>query len=149
MQRGQSKHRDRHRWRVRAVGLILVGVLATTVQGAELALLLNQEAFTAGETLSLAASADPQGVLVDVYIGLVLPSGELFFLTPAGGLTATPQTLTPDGLAEAASAEIFRYTLTGGEPTGPYVWLGVLTAHGTTEFVSEIVQAPFLVEEGE
>jgi hypothetical protein len=68
---------------------------------------------------------------------------------PEGGLTLTPQTLTPDGLAEAASAEIFRCTLTGTEPVGSYSWLGVLTAHGTTDFVSEIAQAPFLGEEGE
>jgi hypothetical protein len=149
MQRVRSVPSERCRWRLRAFGLIMVGLLATTVQGAELELLLNQETFTAGETLSLTASADPQGVLVDVYIGLVLPSGDLFFLTPEGGLTEAPQTLTPEGLAEAASAEIFRYTLTGVEPAGPYIWLGVLTAQGTTEFVSEIAQAPFTVEEGE
>jgi hypothetical protein len=141
MQRARSEHSDRCRWRVRAFGLIMVGLLATTVQG--------QDIFTAGDTLSLTGIADPQGVLVDVYIGLVLPSGDLVFLTPEGGLTLTPQTLTPDSLAEAASAEIFRYTLTGTEPVGSYSWLGVLTAHGTTDFVSEIAQAPFLVEEGE
>jgi hypothetical protein len=122
----------------------MVAVLATTVHGAELRLQLNQEIFTAGETLSLTASADPQGVLVDVYIGLVSPSGELFFLTPAG-LTETLQTLTPDGLATSASAEIFRYTLTGSEPSGPYIWLGVLTAHDTLDFVSDVEDVPFLV----
>ena len=122
----------------------MVAVLATTVQGAELRLQLNQEIFTAGETLSLTASADPQGVLVDVYIGLVSPSVELFFLTPAG-LTETLQTLTPDGLATSASAEIFRYRLTGSEPSGPYIWLGVLTAHDTLDFVSDVEDVPFLV----
>ncbi|MDQ3830069.1 MAG: hypothetical protein M3361_12350 [Candidatus Tectomicrobia bacterium] len=147
MQRVRSEHSERCRWRVGAFGLILVGLLSTTVQGAELALLLNQDTFTAGDTLTLSGIADPQGELVDVYIGLVLPTGDLVFLTPAGGLTLTPQTLTPEGLAEAASAEIFRYTLMGTEPAGSYSWLGVLTAHGTTNFVSEIAQAPFIVEE--
>src|SRR5262245_50599923 len=90
-----------------------------------LSLLLNQPAFTAGQTLGLIGIAAPQGALVDVYVGLLLPSGEFFFLTPGGSLTATPQPLTPFGLADAASAEIFRYTLTGSEPSGPYTWMGV------------------------
>ncbi len=149
MQWVRSGNSDRRRWRLRAFGLIMVGALATTVQSAELELLLNQETFTAGETLSLTGSADPQGVLVDVYVVLVLPSGHLFFLTPTGELTETPQSLTPEGLAEAATAEIFRHTLTGAEPLGSYAWLGVLTAQGTTDFVSEIAQALFFVEEGE
>jgi hypothetical protein len=149
MQRLRSEYTARRPWLFGAFGLIMVGLLATAVQGAELELLLNQETFAAGETLSLTASADPQGDLVEVYVVLVLPSGDLFFLTPTGELTETPQSLTPDGLAEAATAEVFRHTLTGAEPLGSYAWLGVLTAHGTTDFVSEIAQALFFVEEGE
>jgi hypothetical protein len=108
-------------------------------------LLLNQAAFTVGQTLSLIVSAEPQAALVDVYVGLLLPSGELFFLTPDGQLSATPQPLTPLGLIQAASAEIFRYTLTGTEPPGRYVWLGALAARGTTTWVSAIAEAPFTV----
>jgi hypothetical protein len=145
MQRVHADHSHQCRWRLRTFGLILVGLLATAAQGQELALQLNQEILTDGETLSLTATANPQGSLVDVYIALITPSAELFFLAPNGGLTTTPQTLTPEGLAEAVSTEIFRRTLTGDEPSGPYTWLGVLTAHGTLEFVSGIAQAPFLV----
>jgi hypothetical protein len=87
----------------------------------------------------------PQGSLVDVYVGLLLPSGELFYLTPQGELTQTPQSLTPAGLAQAASAEVFRYTLTGAEPSGPYKWLSALTAHGTMTWVSAVAQTPFTV----
>jgi hypothetical protein len=110
-----------------------------------LSLLLNQAAFTAGQTLRLTVSAMPRGAPVDVYVGLQLPSGKLFFLTPEGGLTDTPQSLMPAGLAQAASAEIFRYALTGAEPPGRYTWLGVLMAHGTTTWVSAVAQAPFTV----
>lgn len=145
MSRSRSDDHGRRRWWFRGFSLLMLGILATVVQGAELNLMLNHGTYTAGDTLTLTASADPQGDLVDVYIALFLPSAEFFFLTPNGGLTTTPQTLTPDGLAEAASAEIFHVTLTGDEPLGPYIWLGVLTAHGTTEFVSEIVEAPFIV----
>jgi hypothetical protein len=112
---------------------------------ATLNLRLNQAAFTAGEMLSLTASAAPQGAFVDVYVGLLLPSGELFFLAPTGALTETPQPLTPLGLTQAASAEIFRYTLTGTEPPGQYVWVGVLMARGTTTWVSAVAEAPFTV----
>jgi hypothetical protein len=148
MSRSRSDDHGRRRWWFSGVSLLMLGLLATVVQGAELNLMLNRGTYTAGDTLTLTASMDPQGALVDVYIALFLPSAKFFFLTPNGGLTTTPQTLTPDGLAEAASAEIFHVTLTGDEPLGPYVWLGVLTAHGTTEFVSEIVEAPFIVEPG-
>jgi hypothetical protein len=145
LSQSRSDDHGRRRWWFRGFSLLILGILATGVQGAELNLMLNHGTYTAGDTLTLTASADPQGDLVDVYIALFLPSAEFFFLTPTGGLTTTPQTLTPDGLAEVASAEIFHVTLTGDEPLGPYVWLGVLTAHGTTEFVSEIVEAPFIV----
>jgi hypothetical protein len=84
--------------------------------------------------------------VVDVYIILLLPTGEFFFLTPDGGLAETPQTLTPDGLAASSSAEVFRYTLSVVEPSGPYIWRGVLTAHDTTDIVSDIAQVLFLVE---
>jgi hypothetical protein len=107
--------------------------------------LLNQAAFTVGQTLSLIVSAEPQGALVDVYVGLLLPSGDLFYLTATGAFTEMPQSLTPLGLAQAASAETFRYTLTGTEPPGQYVWLGVLMARGTTTWVSAVVEAPFTV----
>lgn len=106
-------------------------------------LLLNQAAFAAGQTLRLTVSVTPHGGLVDVYVGLLLPSGDLFYLTPQGGLTHTPQSLTPAGLTQAASAEIFRHTLTGAEPSGQYKWLGALTAHGTTTWVSAVTQVPF------
>ena len=84
-----------------------------------LSLLLNQAAFTAGQTLRLTMNATPRGAPVDVYVGLQLPSGNLFFLAPDGQFTATPQALTPAGLAQTTSAEIFRYTLTGAEPPRP------------------------------
>jgi hypothetical protein len=108
-----------------------------------LSLLLNQATFTAGQTLRLTVSVTPHGGLVDVYVGLLLPSGDLFYLTLRGGLTHTPPSLTPAGLARAASAEIFRHTLTGVEPSGQYKWLGALTAHGTTTWVGAVAQAPF------
>jgi hypothetical protein len=110
-----------------------------------LSLLLNQAAFTVGQTLRLTVSVTPQGGLVDVYVGLLLPSGELFYLTPQGGFTTTPESLTPAGLAQAASAEVFRYTVTGAEPSGSYKWLSALTAHGTTTWVSAVAQWPFTV----
>jgi hypothetical protein len=114
-----------------------------------LSLLLNQAAFTAGQTLRLTVSVTPQGGLVDVYVGLLLPSGDLFYLTPQGGFTKTPQSLTPAGLAQVASEEIFRYIVTGAEPSGQYKWLSALTAHGTTMWVSAVAQGPFTIAESQ
>jgi hypothetical protein len=43
----------------------------------------------------------------------------------------------------SARAEVFRYTFTGAEPPGNYLWLAAFIDPGTGMIIGGIAQAPF------
>jgi hypothetical protein len=110
-----------------------------------LALGLNQESFRAGQTMSLtatlAAGAPPPAV--DVYILIRLPGGAFFSLTAGGGVVPGIAPAARGIVPVAFAGEVVRFTFTGAEPPGDYMWVGALTVTGTTDVVGTVSMRPF------
>ncbi len=106
---------------------------------------LNQSTFGAGQTMSLAATLAPGAPppTVDVYILVRLPGGAFFSLTAGGGLVPGIVPAARGIVPVAFDGEVVRYTFTGAEPPGDYMWLGALTATSTTDVVGTVSMRPF------
>jgi lysophospholipase L1-like esterase len=112
-----------------------------------LTLELDQDAFRAGDTLSLRATLTPGGLpaAVDAYIVVRLPDGSFSSLASDGtllpGLWPIEHAFTPFPF----SGEVFRFTFQGGESPGTYTWMGALTQPGTLTLIGSLDQDPFTV----
>jgi polyvinyl alcohol dehydrogenase (cytochrome) len=110
-----------------------------------LTLELNGTSFRAGDTLVLRATVipGPGSPVMDGYIALQVPDQTQYFLQANGGLTPLPQPLVANWSVTSVSAEIFRYTFSGSEPTGGYTWLGAFAVPGTGNVLGNIARASF------
>lgn len=112
--------------------------------GPTLALGLNQSSFRSGQTLSLTATVTPGATprTVDVYVAVSLPDGTLlFYFYPSFTTDIRPAVTT--WTVASFSGEIFRYTFTGGEPSGSYTWWAAFTEPGTLTIIGSIASAAF------
>lgn len=113
-----------------------------------LAVDLNASTFSAGQEMTVAAALTPLGTSapVDAYIVVRLPTGQFLSLQLGGGLVPgivpIARGLVPFALEAAL---LVRYPFTGAEPRGTYMWMSVLTAPGTLNFVSPLQQKTFTV----
>jgi hypothetical protein len=112
---------------------------------------LNQQAFRAGQTMILTATlhagAPPQ--IVDAYIVIQLPTGQVFSIGPNGLPVPGIQAVARAFPSFSASGEVARYTFTGGELPGTYSWYAALTLTGTANLLGLVDQEPFTVEPGQ
>jgi hypothetical protein len=115
--------------------------------GSPLRLRVNDGRLSPGETLTLTVTTLPESTppVVDLYVALQLPDQHLWFLSSNGGLTPTIQPYLGQWPVTPFRGELFRYTLTGAEPPGHYVWLAAFIDPGTGMIIGTIAQAPFTV----
>jgi lysophospholipase L1-like esterase len=110
-----------------------------------LRLQVNDGSLAPGDPLTLTVTVTPESVplVVDLYVALQLPDQTVWFLQVDGSLTPEPRPLLSAWPAVPFRAELFRYTFTGLESSGSYLWLAAFTEPGTTMIVGTIAQAPF------
>lgn len=93
-------------------------------------LLLDRDAYAAGQVLSL--TADLSGTArVDVYLLLAYPSGHYVSLAPGLPANQIVPTATSVPLGWSLDVPLFRYRFTGAEAVGTYFWIALLTRAGT------------------
>jgi lysophospholipase L1-like esterase len=115
--------------------------------GLPLRLRVNDSSLSPGETLALTVTTLPEStpLVVDLYVALQLPDQQVWFLSSDGSLMPAIQPYVDQWPIIPFRAELFRYTLTGAEPPGNYVWLAAFIDPGTGMFIGTIAQAPFRV----
>ena len=97
---------------------------------------VNQSAYSTGDLMDVRLSLDgPSSVVVDIYVGLLLPVPGFFTFNGFLGLqSAVPNQIVPlltgFPLFPIPDFPFFDYTFTGIEWTGTYFWLAVLTPPG-------------------
>jgi hypothetical protein len=82
-------------------------------------------------------------MVVDLYVALQLPDQSVWFLRGDGSFTSEIQPYLSQWPVTPSRAELFRYMLTGAEPSGDYVWLAAFVEAETGMIVGSIAQAPF------
>ena len=82
---------------------------------------------------------------VDAYLEVRLPNGTRRFLQPDGSLVTDSRPIVSNWTVGPFSGEIFRYTFSGGEPSGSYRWRAYFTEPGTSNIVGLVTEAPFTV----
>jgi hypothetical protein len=106
---------------------------------------LNQAAFEAGQTLVLSGTLSPgttPGPLVDLYVVVRLPNGEVLSLTGPGFVNGyVPVATGVDPFPFAG--EVLRYTFDGGELGGDYLFQAGLTEAGTGTVVGAVAARAF------
>jgi len=112
-----------------------------------LRLQVNDTSPAPGKTLTLTVTTFPEATLlvVDLYVALQLPDQHLWFLHSDGSLSPAIQPYLGQWPVVPFRAELFRYTLTGAEPPGPYVWLAAFIDPGTGMIMGTVAQAPLTV----
>ena len=115
--------------------------------GLPLRLQVNDGSLSPGETLTLTVTTLPEStpLVVDLYVALQLPDQHVWFLSSEGSLMPAIQPYLDQWPVIPFRAELFRYTLTGAEPPGNYVWLAAFIDPGTGMIIGTIAQAPFTV----
>jgi hypothetical protein len=110
-----------------------------------LRLLVNDSSFAPGETLTLTVTIAPESTLMVVhfYVALQLPDQSLWFLHGDGTFTPEIRRYLSHWPVAPSRTELFRYTFTGAEPSGKYVWLAAFIEPETGMSVGSIAQAPF------
>jgi hypothetical protein len=83
--------------------------------------------------------------VVDLYVALQLPDQQVWFLSRDGSLTPTAQPYVGQWAVVPFRGELFRYTLTGAEAPGAYVWLAAFVNPATGMIIGTVAQAPFSV----
>jgi lysophospholipase L1-like esterase len=113
--------------------------------GLPLRLLVNDSSLAPGETLALTVTITPESTprVVDLYVALQLPDQSVWFLRGDGSFTSEIQPYLSQWPVTPSRAELFRYMLTGAEPSGDYVWLAAFVEAETGMIVGSIAQAPF------
>ena len=115
--------------------------------GWPLRLRVNDGSLSPGETLTLTVTTLPESIplVVDLYVALQLPDQQVWFLRSDGSLMAAIQPYVDQWPVMPFRGELFRYTLTGAEPPGHYVWLAAFIDPGTGMIMGTMAQAPFTV----
>ena len=115
--------------------------------GLPLRLQVNDGSLSPGETLTLTVTTLPESIplVVDLYVALQLPDQQVWFLNSDGSLMPAIQPYLDQWPVIPFRGELFRYTLTGAEPPGNYVWLAAFIDPGTGMIMGTIAQAPFTV----
>jgi lysophospholipase L1-like esterase len=115
--------------------------------GLPLRLRVNDGSLSRGETLTLTVTTLPESAptVVDLYVALQRSDQQVWFLSRDGGLTPTVQPYLGQWPVMPFRGELFRYTLTGEEPPGPYVWWAAFIDPGTGMLIGTVAQAPFTV----
>lgn len=90
---------------------------------------LNQETFSASETLTLRADLNGTAT-IDFYLLLVLPDGNFVSIAPGLPVNAVVPAATGVPLVFAPDLELFSHTFTGDEAGGTYTWVVLLVAAG-------------------
>jgi uncharacterized repeat protein (TIGR01451 family) len=107
---------------------------------------LNQVSFQPGDTLQLTAVLTPGAAalppLVDAYVVVRLPGGQLFSLT-LGGLVPGLAPIATNMPPGPVTVVLFSYVLTGAEPAGSYAFLTGLTPPGTLAVIGAIGEEDF------
>jgi lysophospholipase L1-like esterase len=113
--------------------------------GQPLRLQVNDASLASSETLTVivATIAASTPMVADLYVALQLPDQSLWFLHGDGSITSSIQPYLGQWSVATARAEVFRYTFTGAEPPGHYLWLAAFIDPGTGMIVGRIAQAPF------
>gem|GEM_PF-2015331 len=115
--------------------------------GLPLRLRVNEGSLSPGETLTLTVTTLPEStpMVVDLYVALQLPDQQVWFLSSDGSLMPVIQPYLDQWPVIPFRGELFRYTLTGAEPPGNYVWLAAFIDPGTGMIIGTIAQAPFTI----
>jgi lysophospholipase L1-like esterase len=113
--------------------------------GLPLRVLVNDSSLAPGETLTLTVTTMPEStpMVVDLYVALQFPDQTVWFLHDDGSFTPAIQPYLSHWLVAPFRAELFRYTFTGAEPAGNYVWLAAFIEPGTGMIVGSIAQTRF------
>lgn len=115
--------------------------------GLPLRLRVNDGNLSPGETFTLTVTTLPEAtpMVVDLYVALQLPDQHVWFLRSDGSLMPAIQPYMGQWPVIPFRGELFRYILTGTEPSGNYVWLAAFIDPGTGRLIGTIAQAPFTV----
>jgi hypothetical protein len=93
-------------------------------------LMLNQNAFSTGQAMSL--KADLNGTApADFYLLLVLPGGTFVSIAPGLPVNKVVPAATNVPLHFVTDVPLFNHTFTGSEAAGTYYWLAILARAGT------------------
>ena len=113
--------------------------------GWPLRLRVNDGSLSPGETLTLTVTTLPEStpMVVDLYVALQLPDQQVWFLSRDGSLRPAIQPYVDQWPVMPFRGELFRYTLTGAELPGNYVWLAAFIDPGTGMIIGTMAQAPF------
>jgi hypothetical protein len=113
--------------------------------GQPLRLQVNDTNLAPSETLTLLVATIPEStpMVVDLYVALQLPDQSLWFLHGDGSITPSIQPYLGQWPVAPARAEVFRYTFTGTEPPGNYLWLAAFIDPGTGMIIGSMAQASF------
>jgi hypothetical protein len=111
-----------------------------------LSILLNQAMFRAGNVMTLTAVVTPgqRRTVVDGYLVVRLPSGELWSWTGAAlrpGIAPIVRNLT----ATAYRGVVAQLVVPPGVPPGQYAWLSALTTPSTLNLLTPITETPFTI----
>ena len=122
----------------------------TLQQNPQIECSLNSSEFSPGEALIGFIEAHNPGlpIIVDVYVGFIMPDGTQVSL-PSGGITAgtypwNSSVTLPSGF-NLGSGEVFRTTVP--DCSGSYIFAAALTNPGQFEFIGEPCLFPFAVTE--
>ena len=107
---------------------------------------VNSSTFRAGDVMNVDVSVTPgrEPPLVDAYLVLRLPGGELLSWTGSGfaaGIVPIAQNVRPRNFRSVVA----RFAIPAGVPPGRYTWLSATTAAGTLHLVSEIAERHFTI----
>ena len=113
--------------------------------GLPLRLVVNDSSFVPGDTLTMTMTITPESIpmVVDLYVAIQLPDQSLWFLHGDGSFTSEAQPYLSQWPVAPFRAELLRYTFTGAEPSGNYLWLTAFIEPGTGTIVGSMAQAPF------
>lgn len=109
---------------------------------------LNARAFRAGDVMQVSVSLIPGSSppVVDAYLVLQLPTGQLLSWTDAGlvpGLVPLARGVTPVNYRSV----VVQLAIPAGAPAGTYTWLSALTAPGTLNLLSDISVQTFSISQ--
>jgi len=123
------------------------GVISNVIPGAPGAasLTLNANAFRTGDSLSLTAAVDPgsSAIAADIYFGLQLPDGAMFFKQSDGSASTVVAPMLSNSPLSAVAGNLFSYIFTGPEPAGQYEWFLIAFRAGTADLIGQVYAAPF------
>lgn len=121
------------------------------VGGAAIQCTLNRDRFHPLEELVASAETLNSGMdlYADVYVGFIMPDGQIICFTGAGFAYGVYPWLSGIFFASSSRygpAELFRLNVPEGLPGGGYVYAGALSIPGGLSFISDVSVFPFTIE---